>query len=115
MSIVNRNGEKVYLSRVGPHHLWLRSRDRFGQDPLAWRRLTMLALREGLHWPLGWIADAFELHKGNVSRGMAQAQRDLRAFLLDEAKSNADHPPDRTHSAHAVGDDFEFHLIRRTP
>lgn len=113
MSIVNRNGEKVYLSRLGPRHLWLRSRDRFGHDPLAWRRLTMLALREGLHWPLGWIADAFELHKGNVSRGLVLAQRDLRLFLLEEAETNINHPPEETLPSRPMGDDFEAQVIRR--
>ena len=83
MSLVNGHGKKMYLPRVGPNPFWVRIREQLGDDHRAWRRFMMLAMREGLEWPIAWIAEAFDLHQGTVSRNLSRAKAELRE-MLDE-------------------------------
>lgn len=84
MSVIDERGQKIILPRVGPNDLWLEMHDHFHGDHRAWRRFTMLALREGLEWPLHWIGESFHLHKGTVSRHLHHARRELQDLAAND-------------------------------
>lgn len=88
MSIVDRREVKLVLPRSGPEDIWKQIVDEFaGDDPLKWKYLAMLALRENGGWPLHWIGMAFHHPKGHVTRCLARVKQQLRAHFPAEELS----------------------------
>jgi len=85
MSVTNRRGEKVTLSRTGADLFWKRVHDHYAaEDPTKWKYLAMLSLYENAGWPLMQIGYAFQHHKGHVQRCIQQIKSELRnRFELD--------------------------------
>lgn len=80
MSTVDRDRVKVVLPRSGSDSFWATVHDHYaGDDPLLWKRLAMLALRENAGWPLDRIGEVFGHHKGHVQRSIEKTKSDMRA------------------------------------
>lgn len=79
MSIMHHDGHKILLPRGGPDHFWQLVHDHYAdEDPLLWKYLAMLALRENAGWPLEHIGRVFDHNKGHVTRCLHLVKRDLR-------------------------------------
>lgn len=79
MSVVNRLGGKIVLSRLGPDTFWDAVREAYaGDDPLKWKYLAMLALRVNAGWSLDMIGNAFGHERGHVSRSLSNLRREMR-------------------------------------
>ena len=86
MSVTNRIDVKIVLPRSGPDDFWQLLMDDFaGNDPLKWKYLAMLALRENSGWPLAAIGVVFNHPKGHVSRCLKNIKARIRErYTLDE-------------------------------
>lgn len=85
MSVTDRNQVKVVLPRSGPQHFWQIIANHFaGEDPLRWKYLAMLALRENSGWPLDWIGAVFGHPKGHVTRCLKRIKGQLRDHFQPE-------------------------------
>ena len=69
MSVVDKRNVKLDLPRTGADPFWqLIEREFAEDDPLKWKYLAMLALRENAGWPLHSIGKVFNHPKGHVTR-----------------------------------------------
>ena len=79
MSTMHPDGTKIILPRSGPDEFWQLIRQHYaGDDPLKWKYLAMLALRENAGWPLELIGYVFGHNKGHVTRCLTSLKRELR-------------------------------------
>lgn len=79
MSVMQEDGAKVVLPRVGAEEFWEIMRENYAlESSLKWKALAILALRENAGWPLEAIASVFGHHRGHVSRILVQVKNDLR-------------------------------------
>lgn len=82
MSTVNRHDVKITLPRTGTDPLWQQLLTEFAiDDPLRWKYLAMLALRENSGWSMQDIGFVFGHSKGHVSRCLANIKRQVRKHL----------------------------------
>ena len=85
MSAVDKNMVKVELPRTGAAHFWHLIANNFaGNDPLRWKYLAMLALRENAGWPLQWIGAVFNHPKGHVTRCLKRIKEQMRDHFQPE-------------------------------
>lgn len=85
MSVMNRGGERVLLTRSERDAFWDLVNERYaGEDTRKWKYLAMLALRENAQWPLEMIGKAFGHHRGHVMRCLNQVREKLRQELDQE-------------------------------
>jgi hypothetical protein len=79
VSIMKQDQTKIVLPRTGPDEFWrLVHRHYAADDPLKWKYLGMLALRENAGWPLLHIGLVFGHSKGHVLRCLVAIKRELR-------------------------------------
>lgn len=79
MSVANRFGEKVMLSRTGRDQVWKEIHAQYaGEGEGKWRLLAMLSLHETAGWPLEQVGMAFNHHKGHVQRCIEQLKGELQ-------------------------------------
>ncbi|MFN0199342.1 MAG: hypothetical protein ACKVT0_21540 [Planctomycetaceae bacterium] len=79
MSVMNVEKIKVVLPRSGPDEFWSLVHQHFAaEDPLRWKYLAMLALRENAGWPLEQIGFVFGHPKGHIVRCLAAIKQSLR-------------------------------------
>ncbi|QDT67057.1 hypothetical protein [Calycomorphotria hydatis] len=93
MSVVRSNETKIILHRSGQDQFWETIKRHYAaDDPLVWKRLAMLALRENAGWPLDQIAAVFGHHKGHVCRCIEQTKREMRdRFDMEPTYLDYDH------------------------
>lgn len=85
MSTVSADGIKVVLPRTGPEEFWTLIQNHYAEDdPLKWKYLAMLALRENCGWPLDAIGMVFGHPKGHVSRCLGVIKQELRDHFREE-------------------------------
>ena len=94
MSMVNRAGNKIVLTRVGgPEELWREVRDHYaGADAKKWKYLAMLALKVNAGWSLEMIGNAFGHERGHICRSLSVLCREMqdRFEWLADAESDED-------------------------
>jgi hypothetical protein len=79
MSVIKPHGTKIILPRTGPDEFWqIVHRHCADEDPVFWKYLAMLALRENAGWPVHCIGSVFGHNKGHVTRCLRQIKRELR-------------------------------------
>jgi hypothetical protein len=79
MSVINTQGLKVLLPRIGPDDFWTRVLDEYAaEQPRRWRDVAMLALRENAGWPLERIGLVFGHTRGHVARCLDRVKAELR-------------------------------------
>ncbi len=79
MTVVNEEGEKIMLPRVGPEHFWKMIQEHYaGDNAIRWKALAILALRENAGWPQETIGQVFGHPRGHVSRILAKVKQELR-------------------------------------
>ncbi len=85
VSTTTRDGMKIVLPRTGADAFWDKIHDHFaGRDPLKWKYLAMLALRENAGWPLDKISMVFGHDKGHISRCLKEIKQELQMqFSVD--------------------------------
>ena len=110
MSVVDKDGNKVVLPRVGPEEFWDLVRDNYAHDDTQkWKTLAILALRENAGWPLEVIAQVFGHHRGHILRLLTQVKRELQA-RFDRSPEWLDmHDPD------AIDESESASAISRNP
>lgn len=85
MTLIDRHEQKIPLPRAGVSELWTRVQNHFAQDdPVVWRDLAMLALRESSGWTLEQIGTAMGLTRGHVCRRLQSVKQDLRQRFCAE-------------------------------
>lgn len=96
MSVATKSGLKVILPRSGPNVFWDAVKEVYPQDdPVAWRQLAMLTLKEAIGWPESLIATAFGRRESEVMRTIDDVCNDLRKRLtLDETPKLRDQASD---------------------
>jgi len=77
MSVVDSRNVKIELHRTGKDPFWTAIEEEFRDDPLKWKYLAMLALRENCGWTLDNISKAFQHPKGHVSRCLRKIKRSI--------------------------------------
>ncbi|GAB4148497.1 MAG: hypothetical protein Tsb009_22300 [Planctomycetaceae bacterium] len=83
MSTMKEDGTKIVLPRTGPEFIWeIIEKHYSGSDPLKWKYLAMLALRESAGWNLEHIGIAFSHDKGHVSRCLKRIKEELRRKFI---------------------------------
>lgn len=97
MSIINAEGQKVLLPRMGADQFWTMVLEDYAHDsPRKWKYLAMLALRVNAGWPLGSIGRVFDHDKGHVQRCLENVKRELRTRLEACPELFVDDEPART-------------------
>ena len=82
MSVTSTTGEKIVLERGGPNLFWeIVQREYAGMNPLRWRNLAILVLREEGCWPIERIGRAFGVSTGQVCRNLQETCAELSQFL----------------------------------
>jgi hypothetical protein len=98
MSMTNEDGVKIVLERGESEEFWdLVERHYAKNDPLKWKYLAALVLRELGRWPVERIALVLDHDKGHISRALQQIQWDLRQQFTappDWELDNPDHAPE---------------------
>lgn len=80
MTIINQEGFKIVLPRVGADSFWKLIHDYYAEDdPRKWKYLAMLALRENAGWPLDDIGRVFQHPKGHITRCLQTVKSELRS------------------------------------
>ena len=108
MSIMFSNGLKAELPRTGPDEFWQIVHDGYARrNRRRWKYLAMLALRESLHWPMEFIALAFDHPRGHIVRCLQQVKDELREKfrtnpLIAEGFELAVDVDDRDHVSNAA-------------
>lgn len=95
MSTVTQKNLKIVLPRCGADEFWqLIHRHYAGSNPLRWKQLAMLALREDAEWPIERIAFLFSHSKGHVVRSLENIKCEIREqFSLSPEWHHARSPP----------------------
>lgn len=79
MSVMHQDGRKILLGRGGPDEFWSTIQKHYAhENPLTWKYLAMLALRENAGWPLEYICRVFDHDKGHITRCLHLIKRDIR-------------------------------------
>lgn len=94
MSVTNRIGKKVILPRTGPDEFWRLVQEHYSnEDPLKWKYLAILALRENAGWQLEQIGLVFGHPKGHITRVLRRIKEELQTrfdvstdFEIDEVE-----------------------------
>lgn len=79
VTTIGEDGLKIVLSGHRLTDIWgLIGRHYAGDDPVKWKHLAMLALRENAGWPMERIGRTFDYSRGHVARALLQLERELR-------------------------------------
>ncbi len=110
---MNRKQVKVILPRTGANEFWQLVQEHYAtEDPLRWKYLAMLALRENAGWPLEQIGLVFNHSKGHVVRCLEQVKKQLRRRFRNEGNFEEIERPERPLDPHY---DYSEHFISRNP
>ncbi|MEZ6055335.1 MAG: hypothetical protein R3C01_01400 [Planctomycetaceae bacterium] len=91
MSVTHYDGTKVILPRTGMNDFWGAVQSTYaGENPLRWKYLAMLALRENAGWPLERIGKVFGHPKGHITRCLRSIKGDLKRHFRPPADENED-------------------------
>ena len=86
MSVMTVRQERRVLPRKSLDEFWEFLREHYAEaDPVRWRYLAMLCLRENSNWTVEQIACAFGHDKGHVSRCLHTVKRQLRSQFAPPA------------------------------
>lgn len=84
MSLMDTFEQKQLLPRHGADEFWSEIQELYAkEDPLAWQRLAMFALRESVGWTIDQIGFATGRHPGHVTRAILSVKQELRRKFRD--------------------------------